>query len=56
MFHYNLENDLKDEEIKEEMYFGIIYKYLNISEKEYIDLIDEYMNEISYTLEKYILK
>lgn len=56
MFHYNLENDLEDEEIKEEMYFGIIYKYLNISEKEYIDLIDEYMNEISYTLEKYILK
>lgn len=56
MFHYNLENDLEDEEIKEEMYFGIIYKYLNISEEEYINLIDEYMNKISYILEKCILK
>ena len=56
MFHYDLVQDLKQGEIRDEMYLGIIHKYLNISEEEYIKLIEEYMYEISDILEKNILK
>lgn len=56
MFHYDLSHSIDEREFKEEMYFGIISKYLNISEEEYIKLIDEYMSETSHVLEKSILK
>lgn len=56
MFHYNLTQNLKEEEIRNEMYMGIIYKCFGFSEDDYIKLIDEYMNEISSILEKQLLK
>lgn len=55
MFHYDILHDLEEKEIKDEMYFGIISKYLNTSEKKYIELIDGYMNETSNILENSIL-
>ena len=56
MFHYSIVQSLEPKEIRDEMYFGIINKYLGISEEEYIKLIDGYMFEISNILEKSILK
>lgn len=56
MFHYNLVQDLEEKEIKDEMYLGIIYKYLSITEDEYIKLIDGYMYEISNILEEKVLR
>lgn len=56
MFHYNMIKNLTEEEIKDEIYFGIIQKYLHVTEDEYIRLIDEYMYEIADILEKSILR
>ena len=56
MFHYNMTKNLTEEEIKDEIYFGIIQKYLHVTEDEYIRLIDEYMYEIADILEKSILR
>lgn len=56
MFHYDLTKDLSDFEIKEEMYHGIIHKYLGINERKYIELIDNYANEMDSFLEKMVLK
>ena len=56
MFHYDISKTIEENEIKDEMYIGIIRKCLNISDKEYIKLIDQYMNEMSKTLKDNILK
>ncbi len=56
MFHYSILYDLNESELKEEMFLGIISKYLSINEETYIKLINKYMIEIAEILEKDILK
>ena len=56
MFHYDISENLSEDEIIEEMYFGIIYKYFNINEDKFIKDIDEYMNSVSEILESITLR
>lgn len=57
MFHYDIYNDLTNKEFKgEEIYLGLINKYFNISEKEYMKIIDKYIDDISLVIEKTIIR
>lgn len=56
IFHYDLNNDLEDKEIKDELYFGVISKYLNISEKTFKYSLNNYFNIMSRVLTNLIMK
>ena len=45
MFHYNFQNDL-DEIDENEMYYGLINKQLKMTEEEFKELLNDYINEI----------
>ena len=56
MFHYDISKTIEENEIRDEMYIGIISKCLNISDKEYIKFIDQYMDEMSNIIKDSILR
>lgn len=56
IFHYDLKNNLENEEVKEELYFGIINKYLKIPEQQFKKNLNDYFNTISRLLTNLIMK
>lgn len=55
MFHYDIYNEISTQEFnKNEMYLGLINKIFKISEKDYIKDIDNYIDDLSDSIEQVI--
>ncbi|MBQ8892117.1 MAG: hypothetical protein IJ068_04615 [Bacilli bacterium] len=56
MFHYNITDKINSNEIKfDQMYYGIIFKYLKMSDIEYKKSIINYFTELSSAISNIIL-
>ncbi len=57
MCHYNIIDKLEENEIiKDELYYGLISKYLKINDSEFKTFLINYFDELSLEIEKVILK